>query len=132
MEQCIANWMRIPRALFGKAWIVTGHITAEDLFATSDITQSDLDNCELLTDPLSLESVLGVDNAEGPSVEDLVRGGAQKRCRVVWSLGGKPNSPVSHTALLPGALIYPVEKHLANYLYLKAVLRNLHKRLRNM
>ena len=119
VEKCIQNYLRIPRALFGKAWITTGHITAEELMQHSDITQEDLDHCHLLSDPLSLSESLGVRNIDGPSIEELVEQGSLRRRRVVWELSGKEGSGMEKF-LCPAALVGPVEKKLANYLFLKA------------
>ena len=118
VEDCLKNWMRIPNAMFGKAWIKTGHISEEELLQSSDITQEELDNCHLLSDPLMLEDVLGPDNAAAPSVQEMIQGGESKRHRVVWELSGKPGQPATKH-LLPAALLYPVEKKLANYLFQK-------------
>lgn len=69
--------------------------------------------------PLQVGEALGIANAEAPCVDELIEGGASKRERVMWTLGGKPGSSVVES-LLPAALIWPVEKQLSNYLFLKA------------
>lgn len=121
---CIANWQRMPAALFGKAWIITGHIAKEDLLACSNITEQDLEKASLLQDPLRLSQILGSGNEDEPSLEDLAREGEMFRTRVIWLLDG-PDGP-DIQALLPGVLVFPVEKKLCHYLTAKA--RNLNPR----
>lgn len=82
----------------------------------SGLTKEEMDDCHLLSDPLTLEDVLGQGNAEGPSVQDLIEGGKSKRRRVVWTMDTKLGNTKS---MMPGSLISPVEKYLANYLYTK-------------
>ena len=112
----IENWEKMPQALFAKAWITTGHITPGRSLEISGLTEEDMANSHLLTDPLSLDDILGAENAEGPSIEDLVSGGRAKRRRVVWMMHSKDSTS---TAMMPGCLIMPVEKHLSNYLFAK-------------
>ena len=118
IEQCLINWARMPSSLFAKAWIVTGHATEEDILNNSNLTKEDLDNTHLLTDPLELSAVLGGENAEEPSVEELIMGGELKRQRVVWLLQAKDNSDTQ--SLLPQILVFPLEKRFCNYLYMTA------------
>lgn len=114
------NWMRMPNALFAKAWIRTGHVSPEDIFASnSSITPEDLEKASLLVDPLGIEESIGLHHAYGPSIEDLIAGGAKKRRRVVWFLEGRAGVDVLST-LLPQVLVFPVEKRLSTYLFNKA------------
>lgn len=108
----------MPPALFGKAWITTGHVTAETLVANSTLTMEDIEKAHLLVDPLQLQDVLGEQNADEPSLEEMIESGENKRKRIIWLLGSKDDPEVQ--ALLPACLVWPVEKKLCNYLYMSA------------
>lgn len=124
IEMCIRNWQRMPASLFGKAWMITGHITKEDLLACSNITEEDLLKASLLQDPLRLSQILGCGNEDEPSLGDLAKEGELFRSRAVWLLDGPAGSDIQ--ALLPGVLVFPVEKKLCNFLNAKT--RNLNAR----
>ncbi len=111
---CLTNWEKMPQTLFAKAWVTTGHVSMQRSMEISGLSEQEMSECHLLTDPLSLESVLGAGNEEGPSLEDLISGGRAKRRRVVWMMDNKNGSG---TAQMPGSLIMPIEKHLANFLF---------------
>lgn len=113
------NWMRMPNALFGKAWIRTGHVSTEELLANSSITPQELEKASLMVDPLGIEESIGLQHADGPSIEELIAGGAKKRRRVVWFMEGRAGVDIPST-FLPQVLVFPVEKRLSTYLFNKA------------
>lgn len=114
VEHCLENWKRIPRALFAKAWVRTGHITKEEMIAKGYVTEDEWEHCELLADPLGLRDLLGLGNAEEPSIEELLEGGKAKRQRVVWLIDTK--GPKVEKAMLPASLLFPVERRLCHFL----------------
>lgn len=114
----LENWRRIPRALFAKAWVVTGHVTKERILQISKITEQEWNECSLYDDPAEFREHLGLDAAQEPSLEELIEYGAGKRRRVVWQVSSKGSSIPS--AQLPASLVFPVEKRVANYLFAKA------------
>eukprot|EP00438_Fugacium_kawagutii_P013708 Skav202231 [mRNA] locus=scaffold2988:97814:110466:+ [translate_table: standard] len=115
IQMCLRNWERLPEALFAKAWYETGHVEKADILAKGRITEEDWDNCKLLPDPASLNDVIGAENAAEPALADLIANGQAKRQRVLWFIQEK--HPSHEMALLPGTLVFPVEKRLANYLF---------------
>eukprot|EP00435_Cladocopium_sp_Y103_P068264 s810_g31.t1 len=114
VEHCLHNWQKMPRALFAKAWITTGHISKERSMEISGLSEDELDNVHLISDPLSLSGILGEGNEEGPSIDELILGGQSKRHRVVWSMSGRVEGI---RAMVPGVLIPLLEKYLSSYLY---------------
>ena len=101
--------------MFAKAWYTTGHVTKEQILALGQITESEWDNCSLLPDPTGLNEVLGPEHAVEPSLADLIANGERKRKRVIWMIGSKPRE--EDMVLLPGSLVFPIEKRMANYLF---------------
>lgn len=117
VEMTLANWKKMPRALFAKAWVTTGHITKEKMMEVSGITAEEWSNCSLLMDPSNLADHLG-EAAEEPSVQELVQNGQFKRKRVIWLIS--PRGDAEASAILPACLQFPLEKRLSNHLFLKA------------
>ena len=114
----LANWKKMPRALFAKAWVVTGHITKEKIVEVSGITEEEWSNCNLNGHLCDLADHLGEEAAEEPSVQELVQNGQLKRKRVIWFIS--PKDLADAAAILPACLQFPLEKRLSNYLYCKA------------
>ncbi len=107
----------MPKALFAKAWIATGHITLERSMQISGLSEEEMQCCHLTTDPLELESVLGDGNQDGPGIQELISLGERKRARVAWLMDGKPGQDIK--TFMPASLIPPIEKHLSKYLFSK-------------
>jgi len=108
----------MPGVLFAKAWHATGHVPKEMYLEQGLFTQEDWDACKLMPDAADMIEVLGAENAEEPSVADLISNGEAKRRRVVWLVQSK--HPSQEMAIMPGSLVFPVEKKLANHVWYKA------------
>lgn len=108
----------MPPILFAKAWYTTGHVTKEEYLERGMYTQEEWDECSLNTDPAQLGDVVGLENIAEPSLVDLIQGGRCQRQRVLWMISGKP--PSDEVVILPHALIFPIEKRLANFLFAQA------------
>ena len=115
IEMCLENWRRVPRALFAKAWVTTGHVTKERVMEAGNITEEQWESCKILDDPLGLFHFLGLRAADEPSLEELIENGRKKRRRVVWVIACR--NPADGMGLLPASLVHPVEKKLCNYIF---------------
>ena len=113
----IENWKRLPRVMFAKAWVVTGHVEKEHILELQGLTENDRTNSHILQDPAGLHEFLGVEASAEPSIADLIENGQRKRRRVAWSISSK--SADGSRAMLPASLVWAVEKKLANYIYAK-------------
>ena len=108
----------MPDVMFAKAWEVTGHVSKEEYLSRGLFTEEQWSSCKLRVDPLEMDAVLGPENNEEPSIDDLIFGGHMKRRRVIWLLSEKHPSP--DMAVMPACLVHPIEKRIASYLYAQA------------
>ena len=115
----LENWNRLPKALFAKAWVKTGHVSKEVMMQKAGITEEQWQSCSILEDPAQFFDVLGVENSSEPALQELIQNGARKRFRVVW-LVSTLRPDFQEMAVLPGCLTFPVEKRLSNYLFATA------------
>ncbi len=115
VEMCLENWEKLPPVMFAKAWYATGHVTKEQILELGQITESQWESCHLSPNPTGLNDILGPENAAEPSLADLIANGEMKRQRVIWMIGSKPRE--EDMVLLPGSLVFPIEKRMANYLF---------------
>lgn len=118
VETVLENYKRLPRALFAKAWVVTGHVTREKMLEVSGLSEEEYENCSLLQDPAGLSEILGVENCSEPALEELIYNGALKRCRTIWLLS--THYAEQPLAGLPACLVHPVERRIANFLFARS------------
>lgn len=112
------NWQKLPNVMFAKAWYLTGHIEKEEAMRVGQISEEEWSACSMLHDPAGMADIMGEENVDEPSIPELIASGRSNRQRVVWLINPKPG--VETFALLPGILIYPLEKRLCYYLFHKA------------
>lgn len=80
-------------------------------------SKDDWDNCSLLTDPLSLGDILGLENLDEPGIAALISEGAKNRKRFIFVMTGKGQPEDGEKHWVPESLAFLLEKRLCNYLF---------------
>lgn len=118
VDAVLANWAKMPRVLFAKAWVTTGHVSKETMMRVAQIDEAEWQSCNLQGDGSGLLTHLGPLATDEPSIEELIQNGANKRKRVVWTISSSSSEEPS--ALLPGSLLWPLERRLSSFLFARA------------
>ncbi len=114
----LANWAKLPRTLFAKAWVTTGHVSKEKMMEVANIDEAEWEACNIQGDGSGLITHLGPLASDEPSIEELIQNGAMKRKRVLWTISRSSSEEPS--AVLPGSLVWPVERRLSSFLFAQA------------
>lgn len=97
--------------------MATGYLTKEEAMAMNDFSEEAWENTHLLTDPLSLESLLGADGSlDHPSLCRMMEEAQNMRMRYVWVMTGKGEPRGGNAGYIPEAMSFPLEKRLCQYL----------------
>ena len=118
VEMVLANWAKLPRTLFAKAWVTTGHVSKEKMMEVANIDEAEWEACNIQGDGSGLITHLGPLASDEPSIEELIQNGAMKRKRVLWTISRSSSEEPS--AVLPGSLVWPVERRLSSFLFAQA------------